>query len=274
MNTAIPAQAQLSAALIVKNEATKLEACLQSLQGWVDEIVIVDSGSTDDTLHIAKRYGAKVYSHTDWQGFGTQRQRAQQYVTGQWILWLDADERISAPLKQSIQDALIQHTDTPNVIFEFNRFSWAFGKFIRHCGWYPDRVLRLYRPEYTSYSNDLVHESVKKPQNAQIINLKGDLLHYTFDSIPHYIQKQTQYAKAWAQQKHQQGKKVHYSSALTHAAFTFFKMFVLKRGFLDGKQGLMLSVLSAQFVYIKYMDLWVKQNTMTAQDYESKHPTI
>ena len=269
-NTATPAPIHLSAALIVKNEAAKLEACLQSLAGWVDEIVIIDSGSSDATLDIARKYGAKIYSYTDWQGFGMQRQRAQSHVQGAWVMWLDADERVTPELKQSLQAALHQYRDQKNVIFEFNRYSWAFGKFIRHCGWYPDRVLRVYRPEYTGYNHALVHESVIKPQDAKIVNLHGDLLHYTFDSLPHYMAKQTQYASAWAEQKQQQGKKVGYGSALSHAAFTFIKMYLLKRGFLDGKQGLLLSVLSAQFVYVKYMDLWLKQHTPSAQDYETK----
>ena len=214
----------LSAALIVKNEAAKLEACLQSLVGWVDEIVILDSGSTDATLDIAKKYGAAVYTHTDWQGFGPQRQRAQSHVQGEWVMWLDADERVTPELKQSLQAALKQYQHDTNVIFEFNRYSWAFGKFIRHCGWYPDRVLRVYRPDYTGYNNALVHESVVKPHDANVVNLRGDLLHYTFDSLPHYMAKQTQYASAWAEQKQQQGKKVSYGSALSHAAFTFIKM--------------------------------------------------
>ena len=261
----------LSAALIVKNEAAKLEACLQSLVGWVDEIVILDSGSTDATLDIAKKYGAAVYAHTDWQGFGPQRQRAQSHVQSEWVMWLDADERVTPELKQSLQAALKQYQHDTNVIFEFNRYSWAFGKFIRHCGWYPDRVLRVYRPDYTGYNNALVHESVVKPNDAKVVNLRGDLLHYTFDSLPHYMAKQTQYASAWAEQKQQQGKKVSYGSALSHSAFTFIKMYLLKRGFLDGKQGLLLSVLSAQFVYVKYMDLWLKQHTQSAQDYEAEH---
>ena len=267
-----PARLRLSAALIVKNEAAKLDACLASIADWVDEIVIVDSGSSDATLDIAAKYGAQVHTHTDWQGFGPQRQRAQAHVQGEWVMWLDADERVTPELKQSLQAALQQYQHERNVIFEFNRYSWAFGKFIRHCGWYPDRVLRVYRTDYTAYNDALVHESVVQPQDAKVVNLQGDLLHYTFDSLPHYMAKQTQYASAWAEQKQRQGKKVGYGSALSHAAFTFLKMYVLKRGFLDGKQGLLLSVLSAQFVYVKYMDLWLKQNTPSAHDYEAKHP--
>lgn len=262
----------LSAVLIVKNEASKLEACLRSIAGWVDEIVVVDSGSNDDTLAIAQRHGAKVHSHTDWQGFGVQRQRAQQHATGDWVLWLDADERVSSELKTAIQAALQQYRSTDGVVFEFNRFSWAFGSFIRHSGWYPDRVLRLYPRHYTQYSDALVHESVIKPKGAKIVNLKGDLIHYTFDNLPHYMHKQSQYAGAWAEQKFKQGKKVGYGSAIGHSLFTFLKMYVLKRGFLDGKQGLMLSILSAQFVYVKYMDLWLKWHTESANSYESKHP--
>lgn len=238
-NTATPAPIHLSAALIVKNEAAKLEACLQSLAGWVDEIVIIDSGSSDATLDIARKIQCQNTQLYRLAGLWHAASTRAKPCTRRMVMWLDADERVTPELKQSLQAALHQYHDQKNVIFEFNRYSWAFGKFIRHCGWYPDRVLRVYRPEYTGYNHALVYESVVKPQDAKIVNLHGDLLHYTFDSLLHYMAKQTPIMPALGPSKQQQGKEVGYGSALSHAAFTFIKMYLLKRGFLDGKQGLL-----------------------------------
>ena len=128
-------QPGLTVALITKNEADNLEACLQSLAGLDAEIVIIDSGSTDATAEIAARHGARFYVHADWPGFGPQRNRAHQYLPTEWVLWLDADERLSDALKQSIQTALRTTPADAHTVFACNRLSNTFGAFIRHCGW-------------------------------------------------------------------------------------------------------------------------------------------
>lgn len=151
----------LAVALIVKNEAQNLAACLDSVAGWVDEIVILDSGSTDATEQIARRYTQAFYTSSDWPGFGPQRQRAQTHVTADWILWLDADERVTPELRASIQAVLQNPPD--NTIYQVARLSWAFGQFIRHCGWYPGHVERLHPRGLTQYDNALVHESLVLP---------------------------------------------------------------------------------------------------------------
>ncbi|HEY0720726.1 MAG TPA: glycosyltransferase family 2 protein, partial [Gammaproteobacteria bacterium] len=132
--------ATLSVVMIVKNEASNLAACLDSVQ-WADEIVIVDSGSSDNTVEIAQRYTSKVFVESDWQGYGIQRQRAQRYATGDWVLMLDADERVTPELRASIEQVLKR--DDRNAVYAVPRLSWCFGRFIRHGGWYPDRVVRL-----------------------------------------------------------------------------------------------------------------------------------
>ena len=246
----------LSVAMIVKNEAQDLAQCLDSVKDWADEIVILDSGSTDETEQIARRYGAKFYQHTDWQGFGKQRQLAQQYVTSDYVLWLDADERVSDELRRSIQQAVQQNQ--PNAEYQLPRLSEVFGRQIRHSGWYPDYVVRLYRTQFAKYGDELVHEKVHYPATAEVKKLNGDLYHYTYKDIHHYLVKSASYAKAWATQREAQGKTASLFDGVTHALGCFVKMYLLKAGFLDGKQGFLLAVLSAHSTFVKYVDLWVR----------------
>ncbi len=244
----------LSVAMIVKNESQDLAQCLETVKDWVDEIVILDSGSSDNTKEIALSYGAKFYENTDWQGFGKQRRLAQQYVTGDYVLWLDADERVTQELRQAIQQAV--SSDKKNAVYQIGRLSEVFGRQIRHSGWYPDYVVRLYRTEFAQYGDELVHEKVHYPKDAQVIKLKGDLLHFTYKDIHHYLVKSASYAKAWAEQKARAGKKATLFQGVTHGIGCFVKMYLLKAGFLDGKQGFLLAVLSAHSVFVKYADLW------------------
>ena len=246
----------LSVAMIVKNEAHHLAQCLDTVTAWVDEIVILDSGSTDATQQIAEQYGAKFYQNTDWPGFGKQRQLAQQYVTSDYVLWLDADERVTPELRQSIQAAIAQ--DAPNTAYKIPRLSEIFGHKIRHSGWYPDYVIRLYRKDFAHYGDQLVHEKVELPANANIQNLQGDLLHYTYQNIHHYLVKSAGYAKAWADQREKAGKKATLWQGISHAVGCFVKMYVIRLGFLDGKAGLLLAMLSAHSTFVKYADLWVR----------------
>lgn len=249
----------LSVAMIVKNEAENLEKCLKTIQGWVDEIVILDSGSTDNTEEVALKFGAKFYTNTDWPGFGKQRQIAQQYVTSDYVLWLDADERVTPELRQSIQSAVEKNEE--NVIYKISRLSEVFGRKIRHSNWYPDFVLRLYKTKFTQYNNEPVHEKVIIPNNATVEKLSGDLEHYTYKDMHHYLVKSAGYAKAWAEKREKAGKKGSLFSAFTHAIGCFTKMYILNAGFFDGKQGLLLAILSAHSTFVKYADLWVRTET-------------
>lgn len=246
----------LTAALIVKNESKNLEVCLNSLVEWVDDIVILDSGSTDNTQEIAEKYTPHFYLKNDWQGFGLQRQAAQNYVTTDYVLWVDADEVVTEELKNSILTAVSENK--PQTAYSINRKSWVFGRFIEHSGWYPDRVTRLYRVNEGHYSDDLVHEKVLLNEKITLEKLNGDLTHYTYDDLHHYLVKSASYAKLSADQKEKRGKKTSLGNASLHAFGCFVKMYLLKRGFLDGKQGFLLAVLSAHSTFVKYADLWVR----------------
>jgi (heptosyl)LPS beta-1,4-glucosyltransferase len=263
----------LAVALIVKNESKHLRACLETVHGWVDEMVVLDSGSSDETKVIAEEMGAKFYTNSEWPGFGRQRQIAQSHVQSDFVFWLDADERVTPELKASILDAVSENS--PTTIYQFARLSWVFGRFIKHCGWYPDKVLRLYPTKLTQYNDSLVHEKVETDKSMAIETLKGDLIHYTYDDIHHYLVKSAGYAKAWAEQREKRGKKSSISQGILHAIACFVKMYIVKAGFLDGKQGLLLCLLSAHSTFVKYADLWVRTSTQQAEvshaDHSSKH---
>ncbi|PMG05817.1 glycosyltransferase [Vibrio breoganii] len=249
--------------LITKNADKTLRKCLDSVQNWTDEIVILDSGSTDNTLQIAKEYTKLVYKKTDWEGFGVQRQVAQSYLNTDWVFAIDSDEVVTPELKASILHAIKKaELDT---CFSINRLTWAFGKYIRHSGWYPDRIVRLYPRTYTEYNDSKVHESVVIPTNTKVKKLNGDLLHFTMDSLSHYTSKTNLYIKSWADQR--EGKKSSsLGKAISHALFRFFKMYFIKLGFLDGKHGLLLAILSANTVFTRYADLWIRKIKRNGDD--------
>jgi (heptosyl)LPS beta-1,4-glucosyltransferase len=258
--------ATLTIALIVKNEAVNLPDCLESCLGLADELVVVDGGSTDGTVEVAQRFGANVICKPTWEGFGKQRQFAQAHVTTDWVFWIDADERITPELKTAIERVLRhpEPTSQTNTIYSVARLSWAFGRFIRHSGWYPDRVLRLHPTTLTRYTDAPVHERLMVPANARIEPLAGDLLHYTYKDLHHYLVKSAQYAELWAKARESKGKRSSLLQGVLHGVGCFLRMYVLKAGFLDGKQGFLLAVLSAHSTFAKYADLWVRHTPKPA----------
>lgn len=247
----------LTIALIVKNESANLKACLSSCAGLTDQLIVVDSGSKDDTVAIARACGAQVYVHDQWQGFGQQRQIAQQHVKTDWVLWLDADERLTPALAKSVAKAVAANDQ--NCLYQVSRLSWVFGRFIRHSGWYPDPVIRLYPTHRTRYTAAPVHESVIVPPDTTVKRLDGDLLHFTYRDLHHYLVKSAQYAELWASERQAQGKVTRLSQGVLHGVGCFLKMYVFKAGFMDGKQGLLLALLSAHSTFAKYATLWVKR---------------
>ncbi|MFG6668116.1 glycosyltransferase family 2 protein [Halomonas sp. HNIBRBA4712] len=243
----------ISAVLIVKNEAHHLRACLETLT-FADEIVVLDAGSSDETLMIAREFTDNVSVNADWQGFGVQRQRAEALAHGEWILMIDADERVTDELRQSILAAVERRP----AVYRLARLSWCFGRFIRHSGWYPDRVERLYPRGRASYNAALVHEKLVVPDTLETLPLEGDLLHYTYRDVRHYLEKSAHYADAWAEQRAARGKTASIGQGVVHALGCFLKMYVLKAGFRDGGQGLLLAILSAHSTFNKYAALWVR----------------
>ncbi|MBD2781131.1 glycosyltransferase family 2 protein [Xenorhabdus szentirmaii] len=246
------ARKRLSVVMIAKNAADLIADCLLSV-GWADEIIVLDSGSTDETCRIASEMGAKVYTNAQWPGFGRQRQLAQSYASGDYIFMIDTDERVTPELKFAIEQVLDNPDD--NKVYRCARLNLFMGKFMKHSGWYPDRVIRLYCRERYQYNDNQVHESLDT-QGASVVTLKGNLRHLTCRSLMEFQQKQLNYARDWAKHRHEQGKKTHYFSIFSHMLGAFFKTWLLRVGFLDGKQGLLLAIVNAQYTFNKYAALW------------------
>jgi glycosyltransferase involved in cell wall biosynthesis len=250
----------LSAIIITRNEAHNLHDCLQSLQGWVDEIIVVDSHSTDDTVAIAQQHGAKVSQPSDWPGFGPQKNRALDLATCDWVLSIDADERVTPELATEIKQVLRASTD--NVAYQMPRLSWYCGKFIRHAGWQPDNVLRLFQRGTARFSDDLVHERVVTDQ--PVVTVKNHLLHYSYRNFSQVLSKVDAYSTASAKQAYARGKRSSVAGALGHGTWAFFRTYVIRAGFLDGAHGLALSISNAETSYYKYLKLWQLQQAEDA----------
>jgi (heptosyl)LPS beta-1,4-glucosyltransferase len=247
----------ISVVLITKNEEDNLERCLESVK-WADEIILLDSGSEDRTLEIAESFSAKVFTNTDWPGFGRQRQIAQSHASCDWVFMIDADEQVTPELEDEIKNVVKENI--LGTVYAVPRLTWAFGRFIRHSGWYPGYVVRLYQRKEANYNDVAVHEKVVFSKEIKEDKLNSDLLHFTYKTLNQYMKKSTLYAFNMADESLKLGKKGSLIKAISHGAWSFFKMYILKKGFLDGKQGLLLAFLGAQYSFLKYADLWVKQN--------------
>jgi glycosyltransferase involved in cell wall biosynthesis len=245
----------LSAIVITRNEAHNLRDCLQSMQGLVDEIIVVDSQSTDETVAIAREYGAKVSQPTDWPGFGPQKNRALDLASCDWVFSIDADERVTPELAAEIKQVV--QAGQEDVAYQVPRLSWYCGKFIHHAGWQPDYVLRLFKRGTAKFSDDLVHERVVT--QARITSLQHHMLHYSYLNFSQVLSKVDAYSSASAKQAYARGKRSSVTGALGHGAWAFFRTFVIRRGFLDGAHGLALSISNAETSYYKYLKLWQMQ---------------
>lgn len=239
----------LSVIIITKNEAANIRACLESV-AWADEIVVVDSGSTDDTVSIAREFTQQVYEH-GWPGFGKQKNRALDYAIGDWVLSLDADERVTPELRAAIEEVL-RDGETCDA-YAISRLSSYCGRFMRHSGWYPDRIVRLFRRGAARFSDDLVHERLLV--EGRIGELGGELLHYAFDDAEEVLRKVDMYSTAGAQRLRQQGRKATLTGAVVRGMWSFFRTWVLRGGFLDGREGFMLAVSNAEGTYYRYVKL-------------------
>jgi len=244
----------LSVIIIVKNESLHIARCLESV-AWADEIIVLDSGSTDNTVEICEQYTKHVYC-TDWPGFGIQKQRALDKATGEWVLSIDADEQVTAELKQEIQQAIkINQPDG----FDIPRLSSYCGRDIKHAGWWPDYVLRLFKRESGKFSPDLVHERVIV--EGQINKLKSPLLHEAFINSDEVLIKVNQYSTLGAQKLYGSGKSSSLKKAIFKSLWMFIRTYLIKAAFLDGRQGFMLAISSAEVTYYKYVKLMQLQKT-------------
>ena len=249
--------AKLSVIIITKNEAANIRACIESVV-WADEIIVVDSGSSDSTVEICRELGAQVHVH-DWPGFGAQKNRALSYATHEWVFAIDADERVTPDLQAQLINAMESNSEDG---FYVPRLSQFCGQFIRHSGWYPDYVLRLFRRTSGRFSDDMVHERVMLEGTAG--RLSSPLLHYSYLNEADVRRKTEQYATAGATQMFKNGKTASHADAPLRAAWAFVRTYCLRLGFLDGMAGFNIASMNARTTYLKYQQLSALCSTETA----------
>ena len=242
---------RVSAIVICLNEEQKIGRCLASL-AWVDELVVVDGGSTDQTVSIARTHGATVHANR-WPGYAAQKAFALARATADWVVSLDADEELEPRLVQEIQAALAtcgQDVDG----FVMPRQTRYLGRWIRHGEWYPDDKLRVFRRARAACTNDEVHERFTVP--GRTIRLSGHILHYSHDDVAHHVRKADRYASLVASSRRRAGARFSLGRLLSEPLHRAFHGYVWRRGFLDGTQGLIICALTALYVFLIHAKLF------------------
>jgi glycosyltransferase involved in cell wall biosynthesis len=240
---------KISAAIITLDAAGDLDRCLESLS-FADEIVVLDQGSRDGTAEVCARYGAVVHQ-TEWLGFGPTKQKAVGLCRNRWVLSIDSDEQVTPELRAAIE-ALPDQPD--EAAFMVNRLSRFLGRWIRHCGWHPEYVTRLFDRKRAGFNDKPVHESVVAEGNVG--RLDGLLRHYTYETMEQYIDKLNRYTTLAAEELHAAGRTAGLFGAVIRAKAAFWRMWLVKGGILDGWPGTVLCLASGFYVLSKYTKLW------------------
>ncbi|KTD22373.1 glycosyltransferase family 2 protein [Legionella londiniensis] len=230
----------LSVIIIAKNEELNIRRCLESVS-FAGEIIVLDSGSSDSTVQIAKEYTDKVYE-TDWQGYGVQKQRALAYASGEWVLNLDADESVDELLKNAIEKAIQSNkADAYRIPIRM----YFYNKALRYSS-SPKRHIRLFKRQGARYSHDIVHEKIILPKDARIGKISTPIRHHSFRDLSHALYKLNRYSSYSAKIRIKEKKKISFTKTAVGTVWMFFRCFVLQRGFLDGKEGFIFAVMNAQ----------------------------
>jgi glycosyltransferase involved in cell wall biosynthesis len=243
------ARLPLSLVVITLNEEAHLERCLRSVP-FADEIIVVDSFSTDRTLEVARLCGARVVQEK-WRGYGPQKAFATAQAKNDWVLSLDADEALSPELAQEIQDKFLALD--PETGYRLPRLSFHLGRWIRHGGWYPDFQLRLFNKTKAQWDTAALHEKVEV---ARVATLKNNLLHWVFEDISDQVRTNDRYSSLGAVQLHEKGKKFSLFKMITKPFSKFVETYLWKRGFLDGLPGFIISVGAAYSVFLRWGKMW------------------
>lgn len=244
----------LSVVVITKNEADAIARCLASV-AWADEIVVLDSGSSDATCEIARRHQAKVEVNSDWRGFGPQKNRALALASGDWVLSLDADEWVTTELRAAIERALAAPGGC--AAFRIPRRSSYCGRVMRHSGWWPDYVTRLLKRGAGRFSDDLVHERLLV--DGAVGTLAAPLMHEAIRDLDELLHKLNAYSSAGAEALARRGMHATLATAVGHGLWAWIRTYFLRLGFLDGREGFALAVSNAEGTYYRYLKLALKQ---------------
>lgn len=249
---------RISSIVIAKNEEQNIGRCIESQLDCFDDIhIFVDESSTDKTFDVASAYKNVNIHKVIWKGYSETKREALLSTENDWVFWIDADEAVTAGLAGEIVE--FKNSSPEFDAYSVPRKAFFLGKWIRHCGWYPDRVTRLFNKSKVKFSDNRVHEHLIYEGGTGL--LVNDLEHFTDPDIEHYFKKFNSYTSLAAKELHKSGRKSQISDILLRPAFIFFKMFLLKRGFLDGLHGFILSIFSSLYVFTKYCKLWELNNT-------------
>jgi glycosyltransferase involved in cell wall biosynthesis len=252
-----PAAVQLSLVVITRNEAQRLRRCLESVP-FAGEVIVVDSGSTDGTVALARELGARVIETADWPGFGPQKNRAVDAARGHWVLSLDADEWLSPELAAQVR--AVSHAPAAAAApaaYALPRLSAFCGQWMRHSGWYPDRVERLFQRGRARFSDDQVHERLLVSGRTGLLG-GGHLLHDSIPTLHLAVDKMNRYSSGRAQDLLRQGRRGGLGRAIGHGLWAFVRTYFLKRGFLDGRLGFVLAVNNGEASYYRYLKMWLE----------------
>lgn len=249
----------ISAIIITQNEERNIARCLRSLQGIADEVVVVDSGSTDGTEQLCRAAGCRFERH-DWEGYAEQKNYANSLATHPWILSIDADEALSPELAESLL-TFKQQPDGGSNAYSMNRLTYFRDHAIRHCGWYPERKIRLFRKGAARWDG-IVHEELLFEGKAT--PLRGDLLHYPYSGADDLKAKYTKYATLMGEKYYAQGHRVTALGSLLHPLWTFVRNYLFRLGFLDGADGWTICRLMAHYTSMKYKTLHKLQHSQHA----------
>jgi len=243
----------LSVVVITRNEAANIRAALESAR-WADELVVVDSGSTDDTVRIARELADRVIVH-GWEGYGAQKNHASRLAAHDWILSLDADERVSPPLAREIRTLL--HSEPAARGYRFPRVTRYLGRWVRSTDWYPDLQLRLYDRRAAHWNDRLVHESVVV--DGTVGWLQGELEHHAYRDVSHHLRTIDRYTTLAARQMHGEGRRADWIDLALRPPAAFLRNYVVRGGMRDGVRGLIVSMLNSGYVLLKFVKLWELQ---------------
>jgi glycosyltransferase involved in cell wall biosynthesis len=237
---------RLSVTVIALNEEANIVPCLESVR-FADEIVVVDSGSTDGTLELARNFTDRIFS-TEWQGFAGTKNFALDQATGEWVFSLDTDERVPEALQAEI--IKVVQADGPLAGYKIPRKNYFGGRWIKHLGWYPDYTLRLFRRDQGRFREREVHEEVEVAGPVGV--LRPPLEHYSYNNLREYAARQERYARLAAREMAGQGRRARPGELMVRPFFTFLNLFFLKKGFLEGPLGLALALAGSRYNFLKY----------------------